>query len=163
MEIPYIIIKESESLPEIVDIMSKLNNCFKKWTNDHYANCYCAVGMSDYIFLRTKKGQTKLSYASLLNIYHGTDSGSGYKKFKEGNIKINIESGDIMLKYVLSMFKVKNLSERSLRAFVPFCKSITNYDHDKFLNNFKRSLPVMDDCFETTQFYNKFVEIYNKK
>ncbi len=162
LEIPYTIVAKTDKLSEIVDIMSIYNNTGRKWVNDDYANCYCAIGKSEYLYLRAKRGETKLSYAALLNIYCGGDNGQCYKRFREGNIKLNIESGDILLKYSISLFKIKSLSERSLRAFIPFVKSINNYDNDKFLRNLKYSLPLLDDCLETTQFYDKFVEVYNK-
>ena len=66
------------------------------------------------------------------------------------------------MNYVTDLFNIKTLKERSIRAFVSFYRNTPDYDHKKFTTKFKYSLPLLEDCMETTQFYNKFVEIYNK-
>lgn len=157
--IPYTIIKLDEQ-SKIVALMASLNNTANKWTNDHYANCYCAVGDSNYLYLRRIKGETGFSYPVLLNIYTGNTKST--LDFKKGKISINTTNGDEILSYICDIFKIKSLKERSMRAFVLFYRNTKNYNHSKFINNFKHSLPILDDCMETTQFYNKFIEMYKK-
>lgn len=160
MSIPYIELGVFDDLPGLVNLMATLNNTQRKWNSDNYVDCYCAIGNSNYLYLRTIKGKTGFTYDALSYIYTGT---SKTINIKNGTFTIlDKNKGDLVLSYVQDILKTSKFPIRAVRGFVSFYNQIKDYNHQKFIRNLKSNIPLLSDCMETTQFANMFQIIYKK-
>ena len=160
IEVYYNVVLISDDIPQIVRLMGILNNTQEGWTCDNYIKCYTYVQNPHYLYLVSKKKDTRFSYP-VLNTIYGT--GRSTKSLKDGTFQIvDKEKGDLICNYVMDINKIKVLPMKAVIGFKYFHDSINNYNHERFLRNLSSHINVLDECFETIQFSEKFVTIYNR-
>jgi hypothetical protein len=160
IDVYYMIVLESDDIPEIVNLMGILNNTQEGWVCDNYIKCYTYVQNPHYLYLVAKKKDTRFSYP-VLNTIYGT--GRSTKSLKNGSFQIiDKEKGDLICDYVMAINKIKVLSMKAVIGFKNFYDALNNYNHERFLRNLSNHITVLDDCIEIIQFSEKFVTIYNR-
>ena len=82
----YYVIKNDFSLLQI----AKLNSRGQKWTMNDFLNCYCKLGVQDYIELRDLSREVKSSISTLTGLLMKNNVKASVKEeFESGEFKIN--------------------------------------------------------------------------
>ena len=157
----YLVIKSTDSLQELEDLIVVLNSDSKDWSPEQIVKSFCDRKYPEYLTIQTickEYGVTSTIAVKLLlnNISIHVRNTIKYGKFEATHLVLTRE----ILEEIKKFRAVRNVSMRQVMGFSKFYKGATKYNSEKFIKvlslSKKRKLSESGDC-------QKFFEQIHKK
>lgn len=168
LPIEYVIVgAKADKKEDLVMITAKLNSSAKQWGMGDYVNAFAALNIEDYIYLSSVHHDSGISYSSLAAFYTGGKSSSGGRSciIRQGKFRITrMELGNSIVNCLKDLNKITSFSNRMSYGFFSFFISLGgDYDHERFCENFRNNLPMLEDISEIISYKEAFEKIYSKE
>jgi hypothetical protein len=84
-----------DGMKHLVELMSTVNSATKNWSVSNYLDAWSTIGVDNYVYLKRKRDELKLSTAALITIYaKDTSYETSSNIFKDGRLNIDKDRGD---------------------------------------------------------------------
>lgn len=85
-------------MKHLVELMSTVNSAAKNWSVSNYLDAWSTIEVENYVYLKRKRDELKLSTAALISVYAKDASyGASSTVFKDGKLEIDKGRGDGVL------------------------------------------------------------------
>jgi len=138
--VKYVVVDKENDIP-----ISLLNSGSTPWEIKNYLDCYCALGLKDYIYLRDYCKETSVSISAALAMFEGVAINSRTSNatlyFKAGTYKIKTTDHALLVKRIILEMKKANLAYATNRKIVAAISKVCfvdNFDPDRLITNIWR-------------------------
>jgi hypothetical protein len=163
-----VILVETESVREIVDMMALLNNVQQKWTLSNYTDAYIGMGNIEYFKLKEHSVKTGFSLSLCSYILSGSRN-AGYGKttsIRSGNFKVAATDANELTQYLQDVCSIVGHNHVKFQlAFCDFFRANSkNYDHEQFKKKLNKKLDEFVDIPHDTGYcYALLNRVWNNK
>lgn len=154
----YFIILKDYGIKEV----QMLNTNMKNWSVDDYLNCYCSLGIDDYIKYREFRAKYSFDHQATLAFLVG-NTNKYTQIFNEGNLKIKSYPKAQEVAQKISDFGqyYKGYKRKSFVYALLNLLKHPQYDHKEMLEKLSFQQTKLVDCTTKDQYLYLLEEIYN--
>lgn len=144
-----VILVETDSAREIVDMMALLNNVQQKWSLMNYTDAYIGMGNVEYFKLKDHCIKTGFSISLCAYILSGSKNAAYGRttSIRSGHFKVTATDANELTQYIQDICSiVGNNNVKFQLAFCDFFRANSKvYNHEKFKKKVKNSIESFKD------------------